>query len=68
MRKTGKLEDLKQDQKRVTICQKRDTISQAKIHAFDIGQNVSRWQKRDTILETLILVVYYTTQKRVTIY
>ena len=39
-----------------------------KNHAFDIGENVSRWQKRDTIMETLIWVVCYTRQKRVTIY
>jgi len=39
-----------------------------KKHAFDIGENVSRWQKRDTIMETLIWVVCYTRQKHVTIY
>jgi len=38
-----------------------------KKHAFDIGENLSRWQKRDTIMETLIWVVCYTSQKRVTI-
>jgi len=39
-----------------------------KNHAFDIGENVSQWQKRDTIMETLIWMVCYTRQKRVTIY
>jgi len=39
-----------------------------KNQAFDIGENVSRWQKRDTIMETLIWVVCYTRQKCVTIY
>jgi len=39
-----------------------------KNHAFDIGENVSRWQKLDTIMETLIWVVCYTRQKRVMIY
>jgi len=39
-----------------------------KNHAFKISENVSRWQKRDTIMETLIWVVCYTWQKRVTIY
>ena len=29
-------------------------------HALDIGRNMSRWQKRDTILETLIQFVCYT--------
>jgi len=39
-----------------------------KNHAFDIGENVWRWQKHDTIMETLIWVVCYTRQKCVTIY
>lgn len=39
-----------------------------KKYAFGIGENVSRWQKRDTIMETLILEVCYTRKKRVTIY
>jgi len=28
---------------------KRGTISQGRMHCFDIKENVSRWQKRDTI-------------------
>jgi len=28
-----------------------------KKHAFDVGENVSRWQKRDTIMKTLTWVV-----------
>lgn len=39
-----------------------------KKYVFGIGENVSRWQKRDTIMETLILEVCYTRKKRVTIY
>jgi len=32
--------------KRVTICQKRDTIPQGRMHCFDIEEYVSRWLKR----------------------
>jgi len=38
------------------------------MHALDIRQNVSRWQKRDTILESLIQMVCSTSQKFVTIH
>jgi len=44
----------RQDTKRVTFVEKRDTISQGRMHVFGIKENVSRWQKRDTICETLI--------------
>jgi len=50
------------------LLKKVSRIGAPKNHAFDIGENVSRWKKRDTIMETLIWVVCYTRQKRVTIY
>ena len=44
-----KNEEIRKEAKRVTICWKRDTIWEDQKHAFDIEENVSRWQKRDTI-------------------
>jgi len=62
---------LKQQEKLKNLKKKKGIVSRfgvLKKHAFDIGENVSRWQKRDTIMETLIWMVCYTRQKRVTIY
>jgi len=48
---------LKQQEKLKNLKKKKGIVSRfgvLKKHAFDIGENVSRWQKRDTIMETLI--------------
>jgi len=44
-----KTEEKGQDTKRGTFAKKRDMISQGRMHCFDIKENMSRWQKRDTI-------------------
>jgi len=44
-----KTEEKGQDTKRGMFGQKRDTITQGRMHCFGIKENVSRWQKRDTI-------------------
>jgi len=54
--------------KRVTICQKRDTIPRGRMHCFDIEENVPRCLKRDTIWWNPNSVSCYTRWKRVTIY
>jgi len=48
-KKSKKIEEKGQVTKRGTFAQKRDTISQGRMHFFGIKKNVSRWQKRDTI-------------------
>jgi len=54
-KKNKKTEEKGQITKRVTLAEKHDTISQGRTHVFGIKENVSRWPKRDTICETLIL-------------
>jgi len=54
-KKSKKTEEKVKSQKRVTLAEKRDTFSQGRTHVFGIKENVSRWPKRDTICETLIL-------------
>jgi len=54
-KKSKKTEEKGQVTKRVTLVEKRDTISQGRTHVFGIKENVSCWPKRDTICETLIL-------------
>ena len=44
-----KTEEKGQDTKRGTFAKKSDTISQGRMHCFGIKENVSRWQRRDTI-------------------
>jgi len=68
--KQEKLKNLKKKKKGIVsrLLKNVSRFGALKNHAFDIGENVSRWQKRDTIIETLIWVVCYTRQKRVTIY
>jgi len=48
-KKNKKTEEKGQDTKCGTFGQKRDTIAQGRMHCFGIKENVSRWQKRDTI-------------------
>ena len=67
-KKSKKTEENAKFQKRVTISQKRDTIPQGIMHAIDIEENVSRWQKRDTIWWNPNSVSCYTRWKCVTIY
>jgi len=54
-KKSKKTKEKGQVTKHVTLAEKRDTISQGRTHVFGIKENVSRWPKRDTICETLIL-------------
>jgi len=53
-KKARKLKKKVKSQKRVTLAEKCDTISQGRTHVFGIKENVSRWPKRDWICETLI--------------
>jgi len=53
-KKSKKTEEKGQVTKRVTLAEKRDTISQGRTLVFGIKENVSHWPKRDTICETLI--------------
>jgi len=55
-------------QNRGTFGKKRHTIWQGIMHCFDIKENVSRWQKRDTIWSNPNSVSCYTRWKRVPIY
>jgi len=48
-KKSKKTKEKGQDTKRGTFAQKRDTIAQGRMHCFGIKENMSRWQKCDTI-------------------
>jgi len=55
IKQSKKTKEKVKSQKRVTLAEKCDMFSQGKTHVFGIKENVSRWPKRDTICETLIL-------------
>ena len=59
--KQEKLKNLKKKKKGIVsrLLKNVSRFRALKKHAFDIGENVSQWQKRDTIIETLIWVVCY---------